>query len=459
MNRQQRRAAAKRGDSGDLCALAILLEQQGKTAEAVATYRRILSLNPRHGQAHNNLAVHLREKGRPEEAIAHFRKAIELEPRKCSYLRNLAWTLAQCGQLGEAAELYRRGITIEPFNADAHNGLGVVLVEIGQLDEGIAAYGRALAHDPHHIKARINLGIALARQGRTVEALDHAEIASRFGQEPSFPHYLMGVLLARCGAAEAARVCFEAYLERDPGDREGARLLLAKLGGTALPERASSLQLDRFYARQAIRWDEKAAGQQIYCAAELVASMLDRLTGATDRLDIADAGCGTGLVGNLVAKKARRLIGIDASSAMLAKAQQKGLYHQLHHGDLVAFLDGHAKSFDAVTCAATLIHFGDLRAPFAAAATSLRDGGLFVFTLFPNEDEDAAAPDSMDSFAEAGCFRHGRNYVARLAQATGFAVEALELGIHEYFEGTPKMGLVGALRRISHPQLNEVAAA
>jgi hypothetical protein len=38
--------------------------------------------------------------------------------------------------------------------------------------------------------------------------------------------------------------------------------------------------------------------------------------------------------------------------------------------------------------------------------------------------------------------------VARLARSTGFAVEALELDVHEYQHGLPLMGLVGALRRL-----------
>jgi predicted TPR repeat methyltransferase len=103
---------------------------------------------------------------------------------------------------------------------------------------------------------------------------------------------------------------------------------------------------------------------------------------------------------------------------------------------------------DAVTCAATLIHFGDLRLAFQAVASSLRDQGLFILTLFPNENEDDVAVNASDGWIQGGCFKHGRNYVKRLAEASGFIVEAIETGIHEYYEQKPVMALVIALRRV-----------
>jgi len=40
---------------------------------------------------------------------------------------------------------------------------------------------------------------------------------------------------------------------------------------------------------------------------------------------------------------------------------------------------------------------------------------------FPNEeDDDKVAVGTLDGYAEGGCYRHGRNYVAQVAEATGF---------------------------------------
>jgi predicted TPR repeat methyltransferase len=269
----------------------------------------------------------------------------------------------------------------------------------------------------------------------------------------------MGRLIASCGAKDAARLCFNTYLNRYPDDPDGARLLLAALGDGPIPERASDGHIDQLYAYRASNWDEKAKTATGYFGADLVAAVLDRLTGATDGLDIVDAGCGTGLVGSLVAKKARRLVGVDLSSPMIAKAKEKGIYHHLQQGDLVAFLNDHAESCDVVTSAATLIHFGDLRPAFEAVALSLRDRGLFIFTLFPSKnDDDEFAVGSADGLGQGGCFTHGRNYVARMAAETGFMVETLDLGVHEYQNQKPMMGIIAGLRRVRR-QPSQASAA
>jgi len=134
---------------------------------------------------------------------------------------------------------------------------------------------------------------------------------------------------------------------------------------------------------------------------------------------------------------------------MIEKAGEKQIYDRLEQGDLVEFLNSHRECYDVVTCAATLIHFSSLDAPFRAAAAALRNGGLFIFTLFPNEIEpDAVAVESFGSVggAQGGCFMHGRNYIVRLAEAAGFIVEILDDEIHEYQGDKPQMGLVVALR-------------
>jgi predicted TPR repeat methyltransferase len=235
-------------------------------------------------------------------------------------------------------------------------------------------------------------------------------------------------------------------------------LWLAALGDQSLPERASDQHLDRLYSNRASNWDEKAQAPQGYHGAQLVAGMLARFSSPTEQLDIIDVGCGTGLVGSLVAHKAKRLVGVDASLPMLERARAKNLYQNLTHGDLVAFMREQSETCDAVTCAATLIHFGDLHPAFEAAAASLRDRGLFILTLFPNESDDEVSVFASDGWIQGGCFKHGRNYVRRVAETTGFRVEAIETAVHEYLRQSPVMGLVVALRRIK-ASVSRAAAA
>jgi predicted TPR repeat methyltransferase len=447
MNRKQRRAAAKSKDDARLCALAEQLAKDGKIAEAAERYRQALAIDPSLYRARNELANLLRQQGLLDEAILHCEQAVAVAPDEAVIHYNIGDMAIEARDYVRAVASLRRAIALQPRFTRAHGGLALALHSAGQADEAIIQFQRALELDPSQLETRILLALALIERGRKIEALDHAEIASRSSEEASFPHYSFGLLMALCGCVEAARICLNTYLEREPNDPKGARLLLAAVGG-ALPGRASETQLRDMYTTRARFWDEEAKSAHPYRGAELVSAALDRFGG--DQLDIADAGCGTGLVGQLVAKKARHLVGIDMSAAMMRKARDKGAYHRLHEGDLVAFLNDHPDNFDAVTCAATLIHFGDLRPAFDAAARSLRDHGLFIFTLFPNdEDENTVAVGSLEGFVQGGCYRHGHGYVARLAGVTGFVVETLERVVHEHYQQQPKIGLLGVLRRLA----------
>jgi SAM-dependent methyltransferase len=120
------------------------------------------------------------------------------------------------------------------------------------------------------------------------------------------------------------------------------------------------------------------------------------------------------------------LIGVDMSEPMLAQARQKNVYNELHRDNPVEYLAGHPRSCDVLVSAATLIHFGDLDAVFEAAAKCLRAGGLFVLTAFPNDDDPGAvAIGTLNGLAQGGCFRHGQDYIVRLAAKHGYEVALL----------------------------------
>jgi predicted TPR repeat methyltransferase len=115
------------------------------------------------------------------------------------------------------------------------------------------------------------------------------------------------------------------------------------------------------------------------------------------------------------------------------------------HREAIAL--GRPRSSDVIASAATLIHFGALDGVFAAAASCLRPRGLFVFTVFPNDDDPAAAAvGTLNGAAQNGCFRHGTDYIARTAAACGLQVELVRREVHEYARKSAIPGLVVALR-------------
>ncbi len=137
--------------------------RRGKIDDAVARYRRALSLKPDNAAAHGNLGVALAAQGRIADAITHYARALVLDPGNAGIHYNLGIALAAQGRIDEAVAHYQRALALKPDNADAHNNLGNLL-------ESMTHYKRAITINPNHAEAHNNLGNMLREQGQFDDA-------------------------------------------------------------------------------------------------------------------------------------------------------------------------------------------------------------------------------------------------------------------------------------------------
>ena len=122
----------------------------------------------------------LAQTGRTAEALAAFRRALELAPTNARILVDIGnapprGARARGGAGGLPAALARKGDL-----ARAHNGLGVVAAETGRVDEAIESWKTAVRLDPSEWDTLYNLGRPLRRAGRAEEARPFVE---RFARE------------------------------------------------------------------------------------------------------------------------------------------------------------------------------------------------------------------------------------------------------------------------------------
>ena len=96
-------------------------------------------------------------------------------------------------------------------------------------------------------------------------------------------------------------------------------------------------------------------GRLEYRAPELIAAALGAARGPERSLgEVADLGCGTGLCAPFLKGRASRLVGVDLSAGMLAKARERGFYDELLQAELTAFLDVKSGAFHTLVSADTL---------------------------------------------------------------------------------------------------------
>ena len=347
------------------------------------------------------------------------------------------------GRLPIAADLIGQAIAADGAVPEFHYNRAIVLKAMGLLAEAAISYERAIALKPDYVNAHNNLGNIWKALGRTDKARASFTEALKLNPANADTHYSLGMLCCDLVQPAEAERHFRDCLAADPDDRHGAKILLAHLGAGDVPGRTPQAQLQSLYQTRARFWDQESS----YFGARLVAEAFRRH--ATPGVqDILDIGCGTGLVGAQLPDLAARLEGVDVSAAMLEKARAKNLYRDLFQADLVAFLAARQASYDALLGAATLIHFGDLKPLFAAASRSLRDRGLFIFTLFPHAGEADYTAAASQRLAQSGCFAHSVAYVERLARETGFARLEMEAIVHEHDQDDrPVAGVLAVLRK------------
>ena len=136
------------------------------------------------------------------------------------------------------------------------------------------------------------------------------------------------------------------------------------------------------YASFADRYDALAPSKPHNALYERPASLA--LVGDVTDLDIVDAGCGSGISSQKLARAGARVRAFDVTPEMAAIARQRcaGLDVEIRVGDMTEPLDWLAdQSADGVLCALALDYVEDLKPVFSEFHRIARPGGWLVFSM------------------------------------------------------------------------------
>jgi ubiquinone/menaquinone biosynthesis C-methylase UbiE len=154
----------------------------------------------------------------------------------------------------------------------------------------------------------------------------------------------------------------------------------------------------------------------------LVWAMLERLPPG----DALDAACGTGRHAKYLADLGHRVVGVDGSPDMLAKAKFDVPAAEFREGELTA-LPFDDNRFDIAVCALALEHVADLDAAIAELARVVRPSGrIIVSDLHPAAVVAGGAAYFQDAAGGAGVVRgygHLHGDYLRAFRRVGLQVE------------------------------------
>jgi predicted TPR repeat methyltransferase len=366
---------------------AIQLHQAGQLPQAQAAYRALLADFPKDADATHFLGLLQFQQGESEEGVALVRQSLEVDPSNPHAWNNLGNMYSHLKRREEAREAYLRATTTGQPAAAAWYNLSLIYLHDRQVEQGLSALREA---------TRACRGF--------VDAL----------QTLAFTYY-------RLDCPEKAIDVYQQWAEEAPEDPT-PRHMLAAASQHDVPERADDRYIVKTFNRFAETFDDKLRRLQYRAPHLVAASLVPHPLYQKGRAVVLDAGCGTGLCGPLLKSTAGKLVGVDLSPNMLQRASERGVYDELHEGELTGFMRAHPGEFDFIVAADVLCYFGRLEEVTEAARQALRPGGSLIFSV-------EASPDAVASDFEIhmhGRYSHARNYLERTLRGAGFETPQIE---------------------------------
>jgi predicted TPR repeat methyltransferase len=386
-------------------------------------------------------AMEHHQRGRLAEAESIYHELLAGNPNDAEALHYLGVLRMTQGRRDEAIELLKRALKMAPRDAHAWNSLGNLLWATPEHHATEFAYRHATNLKPDFGTAWFNLGRLLQRQQRNEEAVEAFQRTVQLQPHFAPAHEMLAALYQRMGRTALATEAFRRWHELDPGNPIARHMAAAS--ATQQPERADDAFVVSMFDRAADTFDKGLASLEYAAPQLLIATLATIPANVEGTLSILDAGCGTGLCGPLLRPKARRLVGVDLSPGMLAKARERQVYDELHEGELVAFMRAHPAAYDVVISADTLVYFGALEEALAAAHDALLPGGTLTFTV---EAEPAGSAQNF-RLQSHGRYTHAEGYVRTCLTGAGFDVLQIEPGVLRKEAGADVRGLVVSARR------------
>jgi len=128
-------------------------------------FRRALELNPGYAFAHYWYAEYLMAIGRPAQAVASVRRALAIDPLSPVLNASLGMILYLARRMPESMETLRKALEIDPNHFLLHFRLGLVSMQSGSTREAIEELERAVELSGRSTETRAGLAQAYAMAG------------------------------------------------------------------------------------------------------------------------------------------------------------------------------------------------------------------------------------------------------------------------------------------------------
>lgn len=377
-----------------------------------------------------NLSIAQRATGDLPAATASAEQAVRLAPGLLGAWNAFGLALIAQERWPEAEEVFRQGLGQHPDNPALQHHLDQVLAKLGKPRvQGASQQGLAwLVHAEE-----------LSKTGNPISAEAMLRQAVQLNPNSSAAHSKLGIFLMRFGRSREAVPMLEKALEHEPACPVSRYFL--RLAQGEMPAAGASDYVQVLFDTYAEQFDQHLVIGLDYKVPELLLDLLREEIGDGSFGEVLDLGCGTGLMGPLLAPLAEAIDGVDLSGKMLEKARARTVYRHLGQSDIRAFLQATEQQWQTVVAADVFCYCGRLEDVFAGIARRLAPGGVLAFSVEASDDADLSVQGG------TGRYQHSRSYIEAALKDAGFELKQLRASVLRQDGERAVPGLVVLARR------------
>jgi tetratricopeptide (TPR) repeat protein len=181
----------------------------------------IPTANPEEGRTRAWLSLaHLREKDKPDEAITAYQKAAALQPKNPEPHLSAGLLLEKQNRFADAEEEYKQALALDPASSDAMTGLANLYMRGHRFSDAEAILRKLVASSPNDAAAHTQLGRMLAADGQNDDAIAELERALKLAPGDAAAQRDLADVLANAQKYPEAEAQYRALLAAQPNDAE-----------------------------------------------------------------------------------------------------------------------------------------------------------------------------------------------------------------------------------------------
>lgn len=425
--------------AGTLAALGHALIKSERHAEAIAPLSQALQFKPDDPDLCHHLATAFSQTGEWEKALETSAEGLRIRPDSAYSLCQHAEIELHLRKNEEAAETYATALSYRDEYPRALTGRAIALTRLGQAEEAIALFHRAVELEPDSFHTLRSLAACLHALGRHDEAIVIYERALEIHHEET-PRLELAVAYEKADRYELALRLWE-EIAIDFPESPIVAYQLAALRGEDPPPLSPAAFTAQLFDSYAENFDDHLLNRLEYRAPGVLAKAVAPHL-ATERPDMLDLGCGTGLCGEEYRGKVGYLVGVDLSKGMIEKAKEREIYDDLIVADIISMMNQSERQFDLIIAGDVLEYLGDLSGVYQAAYRILKPNGIFAYSV------EAMEGDGTYRLEKTRRYTHSPQYLRDLARTYNFEEKNLSHEIIRRQGDTDVTGLIVVLQKV-----------